>query len=437
MSRVLNQLKQLGPTQWLLLAGVFHIVFTLSVFLVGRFGILPNHFDENGVGISFSVDGVVYRRVITDLADTLRQQGLVAWFNSKAPLHCRIYSFSFIFPGNILGHNILAAELFNLIFYLGILMVVYFLGREIFDEKVGLLSAVVVAVWPSFLVHSTQLIRDPISTFFLLGVMLILAMLLRRTLTWKVGIWITLASIVVLTVFWAARGNFWNIVQAAVGIAMMLFLLRVWRERNLLLPNLILLFVVVATVLVVPTQIQSTTTSGVKSPTAVIALPFGLNTSSNTILTRLRNQISGRRHGFLKYQAQGSNIDADVTFNSDGDIIRYLPRATLIGFFAPFPRMWFGAGVSGHSARLLSAMEMLAMYLLYAAAVYCLWRERRKLYAWLIFLTASVGMIALGLVVINAGALYRFRFVFWMMMIVLAVKPISDLRFKISNGRTR
>jgi 4-amino-4-deoxy-L-arabinose transferase-like glycosyltransferase len=432
----IDRLKQISLVQWLMIAACFHLVFTLSVFLVGRLGILPNHFDENGVGISFSVDGVVYRRVITDLAETLRQQGLVAWFNSKAPLHCRIYSFSFIFPGSILGHNILAAELFNLIFYLGILMVVYLLGREIFDEKVGLLSAVVVAVWPSFLVHSTQLIRDPISTFFLLGVMLILAMLLRRTLTWKVGIWITLTSIVVLIVFWAARGNFWNIVQAAVGIAIMLFLIRVWRERSLLLPNLVLLFVIVATVLVVPTQIQSTTTTGVKSPTAVIALPFGLNTSSNTILTRLRNQISGRRHGFLKYQAQGSNIDAGVAFNSDGDIIRYLPRATVIGFFAPFPRMWFEAGISGRSARLLSATEMLAMYLLYAAAVYCLWKEWRKLQVWLIFLTASVGMIALGLVVINAGALYRFRFVFWMMMIVLAVKPISDLRSKISNGRT-
>jgi hypothetical protein len=31
----------------------------------------------------------------------------------------------------------------------------------------------------------------------------------------------------------------------------------------------------------------------------------------------------------------------------------------------------------------------------------------------------------LGLVVVNAGALYRIRYVFWMMMIVIAAKGIS------------
>jgi hypothetical protein len=36
-------------------------------------------------------------------------------------------------------------------------------------------------------------------------------------------------------------------------------------------------------------------------------------------------------------------------------------------------------------------------------------------------------MIGLGFVVANAGALFRLRYVFWMMMIVLAVKGSSSL----------
>jgi hypothetical protein len=45
---------------------------------------------------------------------------------------------------------------------------------------------------------------------------------------------------------------------------------------------------------------------------------------------------------------------------------------------------------------------------------------------WLVFLVATIGMLALGFVVVNAGALFRIRYVFWMMMIVLASKGMFD-----------
>ena len=89
--------------------------------------------------------------------------------------------------------------------------------------------------------------------------------------------------------------------------------------------------------------------------------------------------------------------------------------------------MWFEAGTSGRVGRLLAATETLAMYLLYVPAFFCVWRERRELSMWLLFLTASVGLIALGLVVVNAGALFRLRYVFWMMMIVLSTKGLESL----------
>jgi hypothetical protein len=43
---------------------------------------------------------------------------------------------------------------------------------------------------------------------------------------------------------------------------------------------------------------------------------------------------------------------------------------------------------------------------------------------WLVFVTATAGLIALGLVVVNAGALYRIRYVFWIMLIVIAAQGI-------------
>jgi hypothetical protein len=89
--------------------------------------------------------------------------------------------------------------------------------------------------------------------------------------------------------------------------------------------------------------------------------------------------------------------------------------------------MWFQRGTFGLAGRLLSGAETLAMYFVYLAAFACVWRNRRQIELWLLFLVASIGTIALGLVVVNAGALYRLRYVFWIMFIILAAQIISPL----------
>jgi len=50
---------------------------------------------------------------------------------------------------------------------------------------------------------------------------------------------------------------------------------------------------------------------------------------------------------------------------------------------------------------------------------------------WFVFLVATIGMLALGLVVANAGALFRIRYVFWMMLIVLAAREINRTYFTV------
>jgi len=113
-----------------------------------------------------------------------------------------------------------------------------------------------------------------------------------------------------------------------------------------------------------------------------------------------------------------------VRFTSVADIVRFVPRATVIGFLAPFPRMWIQRGTFGRAGRLLSGAETLAMYFLYLAAFVCVWRHRRQLELWLLFLVATIGTIALGLVVVNAGALYRLRYMFWIMFVIMAAETL-------------
>ena len=112
-----------------------------------------------------------------------------------------------------------------------------------------------------------------------------------------------------------------------------------------------------------------------------------------------------------------------LVFNNTGDIVRYLPRATIIGLFAPFPSTWLAsAPTTGRAARFLSGAETLLFYLVALAAGICVYVERRNFSTWFLLLVALINMVALGLVVTNIGSLFRLRYVFWMLIIILGVR---------------
>ena len=143
----------------------------------------------------------------------------------------------------------------------------------------------------------------------------------------------------------------------------------------------------------------------------------------------VEGQIAKRREGFrlrvdeageMAPSDAGSDIDKGVHFNSFGDIIRFVPRAVVVGFFAPFPNMWLTAGKQvGSSGRLLSGFETILTYMIESLALFGLWSGRKQLATWLVSLAATSGIVVLGLIVNNIGALYRLRYPFWVLLVVL------------------
>ena len=426
-----------NPLRWLLLAGAIHITLTLAVFLTGHFQLLPNIFDQHGTGLVFAIDATSYRDLASQLATELQTNGINAWLAIKAPLHCRAYSILFATLGSLLGHNILAAEPLNLLYYLGMLSCVYALGRETFNERTAKLAAIIVGVWPSLLMHSTQLIRDSLSILCLLALLLVLTLLLTRTLSLRSGLAAGIAGALLASLFWVLRGNMWNIVIFAVCVTIVLLLWRMVRERRVFAANTIAIAFVLVAMLLVPGRLESTSLPGVRPPETPLAIPSTTEPAAREgIFTRTLQQIGQRRAGFRGYRAQESNIDGDVRLTTASDVLRFIPRAAVIGFLAPFPRMWFEHGSYGSAGRLLSGAETLVMYFLYFGVAACVWRNRRRLETWLLFLVATLGTVALGLVVANAGALYRLRYVFWIMFIIMAAQVIDAMLLHFTVLRT-
>lgn len=415
-------------SRYLLLAAALHVALSTTIFLIGHFQLLPNTFDQNGIGLTFAIDSTTYQHVASDLAQELQRNGFSGWLNAKAPLHSRLYSLAFATFGKLLGHNVLAAEPLNLFYYLAILIVIYLLGREVFDVQTGFIAAAIVALWPTFLGHSTQLMRDPLSIACLLGLMLVLVLLLGREFAWRKGIAIGIAGALLAALFWIARGNMWNLVLVAIAITLLMLVVRMIREKRFVTGNALAMLLVIAAALLVPARLESTTLPGVRPPRTPLAIPTaGQSATREGAWATALKQISTRRAGFRLYHARASDIDPDVQFSSTGDIVRFVPRALVIGFLAPFPNLWLEEGSFGRATRVVSGLETLAMYFLYLAVALCVWRERRNPRMWLLFLVASIGMLALGLVVVNAGALFRLRYVFWILMIILGSRGFTRM----------
>jgi len=446
-------LQQATLKRLLALAACGHMALTLALYLIGRFQLMPDVFDTNGIGIMFAADCVGYRTEAVSLIDILMHKGIVAWITAPSeylvnPFHLKLYSLSFAVCGPLLGYNILSAEPLNLLYYLSTVWLVFALGREAFDRRAGLFAAIIVALWPSFLLHTMQLFRDPLFIAAMLLLMLVCARLLTRNYCWPKNFIIGAIGAATACLLWRLRSEMWEIMFLTILMETFLLLFRQVRERRFLTGNVMSVVLLLAVTVSLPqlgkaiplwndSVRQVPGEIAAKAETATPSLRSLKNqtdlSANNTIKltppgSRLSSRIGHLRDEFIEsYPAASSNIDTDVSFVNLQSVVAYLPRAMAIGLFAPFPNMWLTAGSQvGLKGRALSGLETVLMYLIELAAIMGVWCGRKNLTVWLLLLVAGAGMMALGLVVVNIATLYRMRYVFWMLLIVIGAGGISE-----------
>jgi hypothetical protein len=441
---------QVRPAHLIAAAILLHLALTLTIFLIGRCALLPNVFDPSGVGIFFATDSFAYRVESITMADILRGEGIIAWLKTPAPFHVRAYSLCFAIFGPLFGFNILSAEPLNLLCYLALLVLVFMLGREVFDRRVGWLAVGIAALWPSLLLHTTQLLRDPLFIPLALALVLVCVSWLTRNYSRRQGLAIGFACGMLAVPLWILRTNMWEVFPVIVLLGVVLFIARQIHERRIMKGNLICVVLVLVLVAYVPrfvprpvdymTRADGTPLVGPQNlpPAALGAVVPPLTYDRpTTFWSRLLVRLRHARLGFTgQFPNAGSNIDTDVQFNSFGDVIRYLPRALAIGLFAPFPNMWFAPGKRvGLSGRLLSGIETLTMCVVELLALVCLWQSRRRLSAWLLMSIVVVCVTAIGLVVVNVATVYRTRYMFWILLMILGARGAMEIPAMLSSKK--
>jgi hypothetical protein len=416
--------------QLLCCAAVLHIALALTIFSVGRAQWLPAQFDASGIG-TFADDGYIYRNEVVSLAEILKTKGVAAWLSWPSQLHLRLYSLPHAIVSSRSDFNILTIEPLNLTYYLLLILLTYNLGQTLFNRHGGLLAASIVALWPSLLLHTTQLLRDPLLMVALLAFILIVIKTLAQRCSWRHGLVCIVGAALATIAIWIVRMSAWEVVKVVTYLSLPFLLIRVWRDKRSWLPNLVTVAMLVMIISLVP-QLKGFFQSQ----------QFSVKAGPNQIAEQVQGlplwaKIAKRRHLFATETSWdgspiGSNIDTEIEFYSWTDIVWYTPRAAMIGFLAPFPDMWVGGGKHvGSAGRFLSGAEMLVTYFIELLAVCGLWMKRKFLITWFLFLILPTGVIGLALILVNIGTLYRQRYPFWVLLVVAGAGGAVELSSRI------
>jgi hypothetical protein len=393
---------------------------------------MPNAVDVYGNGVFFASDAFDsvghYNEIVTQAA-ILRRGGLVDWATYPCYFHTKLYSFSFFAFGAFGSQTILAAEPVNLALFALILFLIFRIGEEVFNRKTALIASAIIALWPSFMVLTTQLLREPQFIAAMLTMFLVAIRLLTKVHTLRRAIFESIIGSISIVIIWLIRYQELEAIMAISFVVVLFVSFKMVRQKRILAGNMVVAVCLVFAAVATPKLVSHY--SPVPKTAKVAGPPQGIRKKEvkRNTLTGIALRISTTRRGFsTSYPNAGSNLDAEVQFNSISDIIRYVPRAAEIGFLSPFPNMWFTSGSHlGRVGRTIGALETLPLYVLEIFALYALWYSRRRLSVWLMLAIVTIGLTALGLVVVNVGTIYRFRYIFVMLVVILGSAGITRL----------
>jgi hypothetical protein len=476
-----------GGAQFWIVLGAVHLAACLVMWILPRLGVLPGLANPRGIW-AFAVDASDFHRQATQLTDVLSNRGVVAWWTASAEVHSRITSLLYA----AFGKSSLSALPLLTGGYLLIVFTVMKIGEAVFDRTTGVTAALVVAVWPSFVAHTTQLLRDP---FYIGGELALVYGLVRLAHSngraWSDALTIAAWSVVGFFAAFSVRGYLAEANTALLCLALALFGVRAVVARSLpwrtAIVGVSMLVVFANAALGRIASGGSDTLAPTGRPPAGMILTRGAETNrtgggaagsgagaggrrssvggtaaqaddaaagdehSSAIsaemrgsnrrpgivvedrFTRLILRIVEKRNDFNSMPTEAAtNIDQHIKFTKTADVVRYMPRAAQIGLAAPFPTAWFATGAStGRIGRMVAGLETAAMYVFLLLAIAALVRRRRDTRLWLLGAFALGGMVALGMVVGNVGILFRMRYPFWFVAVVLGV---AELRRVLANA---
>jgi hypothetical protein len=400
---------------------IFHLAISISLSLIARSTFFANL--HNGQGLwNFAPDSFSYHKEAIRLLDLLQKGNLGGWWKHSPFWHVKWIALSY----GAITPDPLSFSPVNAIVWTASVYCVYKIARILFPERqtFSIACALVFGFWPSYFLHTTQLLRDP---FYVLGMLLMIWGWVGLLSGYRWIVFSLLASSGVLIAYL----NRIYLLEPLIVLSLLATVLVLWRVPRTRMYAL-LAFIVISGFYVYQypskfiqmRQKEKRVVTSTDSTHADKPETGNLRLFANRVADWARYQVvrlSNARNTWIhKYPRAGTNIDTDVHFRSLKDILAYVPRAAIVGFLAPFPTQWFGtAKTAGRASRLVVGLEMIVWYVLFLGFVYflCTGPVAWQIRMWMLAYSFTLVLLT-TLVVTNIGALYRFRYVYFLPILI-------------------
>lgn len=150
----------------------------------------------------------------------------------------------------------------------------------------------------------------------------------------------------------------------------------------------------------------------------------GSGKNKYSLVPRLVGELNDNRQAYAShamYSGAASNIDLEISVDSFGKLVAYIPRAYQIAFLAPFPTTWLQSGSSESNTmmRRISIVEMILVYIGLLGLPFLVYFYYRKIIVWILILSNMIILLPIVIGIPNVGTIYRMRYGFLMVIVAL------------------
>ena len=424
-----------GVSPELVLWALFFCYSTLTALLAQKLllPLLPSIHAGNGL---LNHDAELFHAAAVLLAQSIRDHGWSSW--AWAPASG--------IPGNVailgalyavFGNDPSAIIPVNASLHAMAGVLIFLLGRELWPGRVGFIGGLVAATlfvgFPSSLTWFGQIHKD---SYAITGLLLILYSWVRLTRvadTWRGLPAFAISHLIAVILIGFVRPYFLKVVFAG-GLCLLAALIYMVMTRTALRGRWKAVgYGLVAAIVM---GIGAWSSGKVISSDSTYAtweagggyarswkwhsnplIPYGLEKYIETAA-----KIRAGLIDFGLSEQAGSMVDADVTPDNVAAVLAYAPRALQIALFAPFPSTW---GDKPSLMRLVGVGETLIWYLLVPGVLMAIYR-RRSTGLFFCFLYGFFFLYVLGFVNANVGTLYRFRYPFLFIFVLVGTMGWAD-----------
>ncbi len=423
---------------------VFFFFYSVICGIIFFEFLIPSIPSLHAPGSTLTPDSTYFNEVAMKLANDINLHGWTSWKLYPAVAASGQSSYLAILYV-FFGMHPLYAVPFNAFFHAFSSVLIYLIALEIlgannFSKYPAFLSASLFVAFPSALTWVGQIHKEAcLSTGLLLALWGIMKILSNKTGRYR-AISIFCALILSLILIASMKPYILQILSVVILIIIALQCMRIFPSTLLSMGMLTAFFLSTIFILMLVNRYSSSDSSSISNWLSGESFMVHNYSWKRTdylpeFMDRKIQVIASSRVGAISAGEAihaNSMIDVDIKPTNAIEVFQYTPRAFQVSLLAPFPNTWFK---SINIVSLVSALEMIIFYITFFGLLFFIPLRIFNYKILLCLIFACLPLIIFGISSPNIGTLYRIRYTFEMILLMLGTCGWAIMINKLKLGR--